>query len=445
MVSLVDPSIPPLHPPHLEDLFRRHRLDDAAVRTRFAALWAAHVRHAPLFGTADHPDLDPETLDAVRDAACAELAAHAVEGRHDAVRQAAVRQLVRAMRTAGGLPGHALDAGLLAALRPASRELAEALGAAHVPLIETFAAHRSLVRHYDVHRDALAELIRWTAATLTEPELPRWAQRFVDDIRRAPLPGRHHPSKPTPRPTPEPPTARGLDRLGDPPCPAALAALASAGAPWIDAEPGTGGPIAEQWAQVLAARLDKAGIAAVGLAEQGEEKALPGLVESALLVHLLGLEDRRHKAVLADAADRVLMHHLLPMARAVGGRNNRHEPVAAYLVSVIARALRPWSFEAPRLSPAQRVLLLTLLAELGTSKARKLLHQEKKHADRQSAPGLIKAAVNRSLTRLPERQRALSPRQRIDRVAAGLRYLNRVRRGTDPRARDVAIVGELLG
>jgi hypothetical protein len=334
-------------------------------------------------------------------------------------------------------------------LEPAKVRLCGAARCRHVPLAELFHYNRSLDRHYGVHRECFVELIEWCVAAIERAsEAPSAAgedgfgvlvRRFVADMQRL------EPRELGPPESQAPPLSLGeLDASIPelPASPAALAELAAASAPEHDAEPGSGQSLVERWYGLLSARLGD--LDRTIAADVGTPARLPPLVEGALLVHLLGLEDRRRKAVLSAAADRLLVHRFVPAARTVGGRHDRHEPIAVLLVGVIAVALRPWRFEAPPLTAEQRIVLVALLGELATGKSRKLLHQEKQHAAAHAHPESIRTAVNRALDRWPERVHALSPKQRIDRVAAGFRCLGRLRRGTDPRARDLAIVAELL-
>ena len=405
-----------------------------------ANAWRALMRHAPLFGCADHPDVDPELIDAVLDQTYLRLAAQPASERDSGIRAQAVERFVAALASARGLPVYPLDAQLEHMLERAALRLQDAAGG-YVAVREAFAYHQSLARHYGLEKEAFDELIEWTSDALRQADpSPRLARFLARSRGTRPPHHRASPARPPKRAHARPSALPfALGELGlptrlEPGDPSALARIASAAAPKAQDDAGAGAPFSQRWYLLLCAELDT----------HAEEASLPPLVESALLVHLLGLEPREHKAVLSAAADNLLLHRLLPSARAVGGRNQRHEPVAVALVSVLAKALRPWTFEAPPASVDQRVLLLALLSELGTSKARKLLHQAKKHASRHAQPERIRAAVNRGLDRLPQRAAALSPRRRIDHVAAALRYLNRQRRGLQPRARDQAIVSQLL-
>jgi len=199
------------------------------------------------------------------------------------------------------------------------------------------------------------------------------------------------------------------------------------------------------WNRLLTEEINEAGLLPCHAEQVGQKKAFPPLTESALLVHILGLENPSQKAVLSDAVDHILRGCLMSAAKAVGGKDNRHEPVAAYLTSVIAKALRPWSFKAPKLQSVERVILLFTLAELATGKGRKLLHEEKKHAHKHEEPEVLRNAANLALKRWQYHLHASSPRLRVDRVASAFRYLNRIRRGKEPRARDLQIVADMLG
>lgn len=451
-MTLVSPQfIVVAHP--LAGLFERLGVRGAAERVLFESSWRQLCRHAPLFGYADHPDVDGEHLEQAQHTVHEQLAAWARAGEARAVEHAAVRAMLAALRSARGLVAVEPRPELAALLEPASMRLCEAAGCRYVPLAELFHYNRSLDRHYSVHGESFAELIEWCVAAIdaaderaphaaSEPAAAGLAvlvRRFVADMRRL-VPSRLHLAVQEP-----PPPIVEPDEL--PPAiarsPTALAELSAASAPEHGAEPGAGHSLVQRWYALLAAALGEPGHASVD--DVDTPKRLPPLVESALLVHLLGLEDRGRKAVVSAAADRLLVQRLIPAAHAVGARNNRHEPVAVLLVGVVAAALRPWSFAAPPLTTDQRIVLVALLAELATGKARKVLHEEKQHAGAHAHPEAMRAAVNRALARWPRCVHEVSPKQRIDRVAAGLRYLGRVRRGTEPRARDLAIVAELLG
>lgn len=438
------------HP--LEGLFERLGVSGAAERVLFDSSWRQLCRHAPLFGYADHPDVDGEHLEQVQHAVHEQLAAWARNGEVRAVEHAAVRAMLAALRSSRGLVAAEPPPELAALLEPASARLCEAAGCRYVPLAELFHYNRSLGRHYGVHGESFAELIDWCVAAIEvadegggrvvrEPPaagLTVLVRRFVADMRRLAPSDRPRAVPQPPLPTVEPDALPPVIARS----PAALVELAAASAPEHGAEPGAGHSLVQSWYALLDAELGE-GFASVD--DVDTPKRLPPLVESALLVHLLGLEDRGRKAVVSAAADRLLVQRLIPAARAVGARNNRHEPVAVLLVGVVAAALRPWSFAAPSLTTDQRIVLLALLAELATGKARKVLHEEKQHAGSHAHPEAIRAAVNRALARWPGCVHEVSPKQRIDRVAAGLRYLSRVRRGAEPRVRDLAIVAELLG
>ena len=427
----------------LDGLYSLFELEPGEQRERFARLWHQLHRHAPLFGCADHFDLDAEQLDAARMVNYRELARHARAGDQDAVERLAVSNFVSAMRSAIDLDAPRHEPDLDALLEEQSARLCEVAGCAHVPLREVFAYHQSLCRHYSIETAAFTELIDWIVAAIRRDERPRALERFLTRARQL-----------APRPVDPPedddhPLERDnfaeLIPAATRANPVLLARFASEHAPTHRGPVGAGQPFTSRWYEALVADLSKAGFDELDASSVGQTKQLPELVHHALLVELLGLEDIWHKAVLAQAADRLLVHYLLPRAREVGASSNRHEPVAAYLVSVLAAALRPWSFDAPPLRVHEREVIVALLAELATGKARKLLHHEKKHAERHPEPDAkrLRAAVNRALDRLPARVHGPSPKQRIDRVAAGFRYLNRIRREREPRARDHAIVLEL--
>jgi hypothetical protein len=420
------------HP--LEGLLARLGSSDSVEREAFELLWRQLRRHAPLFGYADHPDVDDDHLEQVHAAIHEQLVDWAMRGDLHAVEQRAVQAMFGALRSARGLATGSLSAELAALLGPAIARLRAAIDCAHVPLAELVHYHRSLERHYAVHPDCFEELIGWCVAAIREGSSDS-TRRLVAAMRGLALP--------TIVRTPEPLRSAALEPSNEVfASPVSLAEFAAGSAPECDAEPGSGHPLTQYWyAQLSAALPDLTGIHAAAM---DQPKRLPALIEHALLVHLLGLEDRRRKAVLSAAADRLLVHRLVPAAREVGAKQNRHEPVAVLLVSVIATALRPWPFVAPELTTTERVILLALLGELATAKSRKLLHQEKQHADSHREPEVIRAAVNRALSRWAERVHAVSPKQRIDCVAAGFRCLNRLRRGVDPRARDLEIVRELV-
>ena len=459
------------HP--LEGLLARLGSSDTAERQTFELLWRQLRRHAPLFGYADHPDVDDDHLEQVQAQIHEQLVNWAQRGDRRAVEQRAVKAMFGALRSARGLAGESLQPELAALLEPASARLRMAVDCPYIPMVELISYHRSLERHYVVHQECFEELIDWCVAAIGEGSSDS-TRRFVEAMRTLP------PPRPAAVRMPDPPRpvavelraeGRGLveamvfrasspqDAAGEvfitePPTsretqpstnlqftsPVSLAEFAAATAPQYDAEPGSGHPLTQHWYAQLSAALPDLGQHAAA----DQPKRLPPLIEHALLVHLLGLDDRRRKAVLSAAADRLLVHRLVPAAREVGAKQNRHEPIAVLLVSVIATALRPWSFVAPELTTTERVILLALLGELATAKSRKLLHQEKQHADSHREPEVIRAAVNRALSRWADRVHAVSPKQRIDRVAAGFRCLNRLRRGVDPRARDLAIVHELI-
>jgi len=433
----------------LDGLLDRLGMDGPVERTAFESSWRRLCRHAPLFGYADHPDVDGEHLELVQHAVHEQLAAWARSGAAQAVEHAAVRAMLTALRGARGLVAARPRPELATLLEPAHARLCAAARCRYVPLAELFHYNRSLDRHYGVHHECFAELIEWCVAAIERAREPPDAaggeplaglvRRFVADMQPL-VPSELHEPEPEPRPRPVEADEATASLPGSP---AALAELAAASAPEQEAEPGSAQALVQRWYALLCVGLGE--LDDTSADDVGTPRRLPPLVEGALLVHLLGLEDHRRKAVLSAAADRLLVHRFIPAAHAVGSKHNRHEPLAALLVGVVAVALRPWRFEAPPLTTDQRVVLVALLAELATSKARKLLHDEKRHAGTHERPEVLRAAVNRALARWPDRVHAVSPKQRIDRVAAGFRYLGRVRRGADPRARDLAIVAELLG
>jgi hypothetical protein len=422
------------HP--LEGLLARLGSSDSVEREAFELLWRQLRRHAPLFGYADHPDVDDDHLEQVHAAIHEQLVNWAMRGDLHAVEQRAVQAMFGALRSARGLAGESLQPELAALLEPASARLRMAVDCPYIPMAELVCYHRSLERHYVVHQECFEELIDWCVAAIREGSSDS-TRRFIETMRALP------PPRAAIVRDPDPPRPVALEPSNEVfASPVSLAEFAAGSAPECDAEPGSGHPLTQYWyAQLSAALPDLTGIHAAAM---DQPKRLPALIEHALLVHLLGLEDRRRKAVLSAAADRLLVHRLVPAAREVGAKQNRHEPIAVLLVSVIATALRPWPFVAPELTTTERVILLALLGELATAKSRKLLHQEKQHADSHREPEVIRAAVNRALSRWAERVHAVSPKQRIDCVAAGFRCLNRLRRGVDPRARDLEIVRELV-
>jgi hypothetical protein len=414
----------------LEDLLARLGSRDSVERHTFEVLWRHLRRHAPLFGYADHPDIDDDHLEQVHASIHEQLVDWAQRGDLRAVEQRAVQAMFGALRSARGVASDSPQPELAALLESASTRLRTAVDCPYIPMIELFCYHRSLERHYAVYQDCFDELIDWCVTAIREGSSDS-TRRFVEAMRALPPPRASSVSNPEP--------VRPATTMMAPASPVSLAELAQGAAPDHDAEPGSGHPLTQHWYAQLSAALPDLTKMDVAM---GEVKRLPLLIEQALLVHLLGLEDRRRKAVLSAAADRLLVHRLVPAAREVGAKQNRHEPIAVLLVSVVATALRPWTFVAPELTTTERVILIGLLGELATAKARKLLHQEKQHADSHDEPAAIRAAVNRALSHWDERVHAVSPKQRIDRVAAGFRCLNRVRRGVDPRPRDLAIVAE---
>lgn len=441
----------------LEGLLDQLGVDPTPARGLFHASWRQLCRHAPLFGYADHPDVDAEHLEQAQRATHEQLAAWARQGDAQAVERAAVRAVLSALRSVRGLVAPQPRPELASLIEPAHARLCAAASCRTVRLVELFHYNRSLDRHYTVHRECFTELVDWCVTAIERAhEAPPQAatdgftalvHRFVADARRL-EPIELRPTEPRPGPELESeldpprgePDALPPAIAGSPP---ALAELVTASAPELTAEPGSSHPLVQRWYELLCAQLPA--LDDVSAEDVGTPRPLPPLVQSAVLVHVLGLENRQYKAVLSAAVDRLLVHRFIPAARSVGAKSNRHEPIAGLLVGVVGATLRPWSFAAPPLSTAHRVVLIALLAELATSKARKLLHEEKRHAEHHDQPGAIRAAVNRALARWPGCVHEASPKQRIDRVAAGLRYLGRVRRGTDPRARDAAIVAELLG
>lgn len=169
-------------------------------------------------------------------------------------------------------------------------------------------------------------------------------------------------------------------------------------------------------------------------------KLFPPLLETALLVHLLGLEP--HSAcVLSQATDDFLVREVAPqMMREPHQLNAYSSECVAALVNVIAKALRPWPFQAPPLTTYQRVILCYLLSDLATAKSKKLLHEEKKHTHRRELPQVINNAVNRALKRWHRRGLQLSPAQLLLRAAAMFRYVRNIRQGVTPDELDTAVV-----
>ena len=79
-------------------LFTRYELSGTAERALFVHLFQQLERHAPLFGCADHPDLDTEQLERVRELHYAELANYTRAGERRALEELAVRSFLSALR-----------------------------------------------------------------------------------------------------------------------------------------------------------------------------------------------------------------------------------------------------------------------------------------------------------------------------------------------------------
>jgi hypothetical protein len=347
---------------HLEGLFARLGLRAPAERAAFESLWQQFDRHAPLFGCADHPDVDTEHLDQVRHMAHEQLAGFARSGAIRAVEHHAVRVLFAALRDSRGVPlAAAPDPEVAALLEPAMARLCAAAKCRYVTLPELLHLHRSLRRHYIIHCEGFTELIDWCVTQLGHPDPPDNVRRLVADMQRLQPPAVRAPAR-------EPEGAHewaGIELPADiRASPSALAKFAATHAPERDTEPGSGYPLAQRWHALLRSTAQAAQLHVVSAEQVGNPRALPELMENALLVHLLGLEDRRRKAVLSDAADRLVVHDFIPIAREVGAKQHRHEPVAGYLVAVIGAALRPWRFAAEPLTSEHRIVLVALLAEL---------------------------------------------------------------------------------
>lgn len=466
---------------HFGNLFATLALAASDERATFEALLAELDRHSVFFGCAAHPDVEDDILEEVWHNTLHNLGDSARRGARDDVQWYVTSQFLRTLRSARGLPCAPLDRELEALVESSVGRLAEALSWAYVPLREMFNYNQALSRHYAVNPQCFVELVDWTCTLLDEDgaagregessdsdSAGLWSgyhlcRQEIDKCRRS----ASNPSGPVSQAAPSAggsapavvlwahdqdialPAWRMLvdqrpmtqAELHDPEI---LARLTGDYAPPQDDPMGNGRFFTSAWQTIFVDDVKRAGILAFDASSVGREKRLPRLTEAALIVHILGLEAPDRRAILSRAIDSVLVHVLLPSARAIGASQNRHEPIPGYLVATLARILRPWSFSAPPLTTDQRIVLIHALAELATGTSRKLLHAEKKHAARQADPALIRRAVNRALARWPKCVHSLSPRRRIDRAAAVFRYLNRVRRGRQARARDIAIVAEML-
>lgn len=478
---------------HFGDLFFAFGLNLASERALFESLYDELERHSVFFGCADHPDVQDDILEQVWEATLQNLADSARRGARGDVRWYVIGQFLRSLRSARGLPGRDLDPELERAIEPAAARLAAALSWGYVPLREMFGYNRALARHYVVNPESFEQLVDWTCALLARSEAADDESEAADDETLANDDGRagsqasatwsgyrrcrqeidrcrqtrcEGPSQvPDTQPVVEAPAPAVVLWAQDQDIalpawrmlvdqrpiseaelhnPQSLARLTAEYAPTEEDPMGNARFFTSAWMTILVDDVKRAGVLNFDASSVGTHKRLPRLTEAVLLCHVLGLEASDRRAILSRAADGLLVHVLLPAARAVGASSNRHEPLAGYLVTVIASILRPWTFTAPPLSTRQRVVLIHALAELATGTSRKLLHAEKKHADSHPDPAMIRHAVNRALARWPKRVHELSPRQRIDRVTAVFRYLNRVRRDRQARARDLAIVAEML-
>lgn len=469
---------------HFGDLFSTFGLSQASERALFESLYHQLERHSVFFGCADHPDVQDDILEQVWEVTLQNLADSARRGAHDDVRWYVISQFLRTLRSARGLPCRTLEPELESVLEPAAARLAQALSWGYVPLREMFSYNQALARHYAVNPGSFEQLVDWTCALLAQGVTADPAPRVDPDHARERKQGwsgyhlcrreidRCHQAR-CDAPTQVP----AAESVVEAPAPAVvlwahdqdialpawrmlvdqrpmseaelhnpetLTRLTAEYAPTEEDPMGNARFFTSAWMTILVDDIKRAGVLSFDASSVGAPKRLPRLTEAVLLSHILGLEAPDRRAILSRSADGLLVHVLLPAARAVGASKNRHEPLAGYLVNAIARILRPWTFTAAELTTQQRVVLIYLLAELATGTSRKLLHAEKKHAERHADPAVIRQAVNRALARWPKRVHELSPRQRIDRVAAGFRYLNRVRRGRQARARDLAIVAEML-
>jgi hypothetical protein len=441
---------------HLESLLCRLGLHEAARQQLFGQLVQQCLRHAVWFGLAVHPDVDGDHLELVWDEVMIQLADAARAGRPGEVQDYAVRQLLTALTVSRGLPASPLDQEVVTLVDLAATRLGAVLTDRRLPLVEMFAYNRSLGRHYSARPADFAELIDWTTSTLEAARAgvaPAGIGRLLERLESLPAvvdqdlvqdevqlvrpqaglrPAATERQATVGRIEAFPPIPTEVRR-----CPQRLAEHAAA----VELDP----PARSfHLYQALLTDLESSGVLRFDASQVGQQKELPPLIESALLVHLLGLEPPGAEPLLGKAADRLLVHHFIPAAREVGAAQNRHEPLSGYLVSVLARALRPWPFDAPPLTTDERIVIMLTLSELATAKARKLLCAEKKHRSKHQEGEVIGHAADLALARLPDRITGLSPKLRIDRVSSALRYLNRVRRGEDPRTRDRLVVASLM-
>src|SRR5262245_57680713 len=91
------------HSSSVENLFVQLDLNQPAERAAFGSLWQQFERHAPLFGCADHPDIDTEQLEQVRSMVFERLAGFARSGAIRGVEHHAVRTFLAAFRGSRGL------------------------------------------------------------------------------------------------------------------------------------------------------------------------------------------------------------------------------------------------------------------------------------------------------------------------------------------------------
>ena len=155
-------------------------------------------------------------------------------------------------------------------------------------------------------------------------------------------------------------------------------------------------------------------------------KSFPNIVDAALKLWVLGSDH-----IFARAAEHMFRYSLTPVSRAVGGENNRHEPIATMFTTTLTDLLRlpedddvfkhvvPFSLE-------ERVFVLMALGELGTSKCERFLGHARKHAKRADNELLVHT-INAITAKIRQRRQGLSPRERMDRVGVLLRVLNRIR------------------
>lgn len=225
-------------------------------------------------------------------------------------------------------------------------------------------------------------------------------------------------------------------------CPQALSRLVAAHQPALhENQYATESGLVHCWQHILTAEWHRSPIHTITTARNN--KHLPALVETALQVHMLGLEPLFLTPILSQAADQFLMAEIATNTDLLT-QDNGLAWIHSALVNVIAKSLRPWSFQAPSLTVSERVILIYLLADLSTSKAKKLLHAEKKHAQRHAMPEVINNATNRALRRWHHQNLSLTPQQHILRFAATMRYLNRVRRAQEPASIDTEVVMDLV-